>query len=274
MMSKIICFDARMAQASGIGVYIQGLVKSLSKQLPINLSLTLLRKKEASSLPGKWPSISVNAPIYSVAEQALVPWGFYRSGATLLHVPHYNLPMLTVSHSLVTVHDLIHLKFPEFLPSRLAYAYAQTLVRLVIAKTRAILTVSENTKKDLMEMLRIPETQITVTSLAATEDFHPLTPAEFEPVLNSLGLMQGYFLYVGNLKEFKNVQRLLQAYKALKQKHTDAPPLVFIGRTFIPVFDQELERNPDVQWLPHLDRRALPHLYAGALALVFPSFLE
>ena len=63
-------------------------------------------------------------PIYSLREQWVVPRSFRRSKAKLLHLPHYNVPIALASECVVTVHDLIHLKFPRYLKSKLARLYA------------------------------------------------------------------------------------------------------------------------------------------------------
>ncbi|OGR89159.1 MAG: hypothetical protein A2992_09850 [Elusimicrobia bacterium RIFCSPLOWO2_01_FULL_59_12] len=262
-----------MAQASGIGTYIRGLLGAFSACRPASLTLTLITGKD-DGVDGDWTRIPLSARFYSPSEQVAVPWAFRRSGAKLLHSPHYNLPVVLASRCVVTVHDLIHLKFPQFLPSRLAWIYAQSVFRQWIPRARAILTVSENTKKDLIETLGIPESKITVTPPGVPDGFHPLAPADYQPALESLKLPKGYFLYVGNLKEFKNVPRLLEAYRRLRQKKMYAPPMVFVGENFIPGFDRELENTPYVRWFPDLDRGALPAVYAGALALVFPSLYE
>jgi glycosyltransferase involved in cell wall biosynthesis len=268
-----ICFDARMAQASGIGTYIRGLLGELGKMQPPPYPFTVLAG-ESNGVPASWSKITVSSRFYSLGEQASVPWAFHRSGASLFHAPHYNLPVLIASRCVVTVHDAIHLKFPEFLPSRLASIYANAFFYQWVPRAQAILTVSEHTKKDLVDLLSIPESKITVTPPGVPDGFRLQAPSEVDSTLASLGLQRGYFLFVGNLKEFKNVPRLLEAYKHLKTKHPDAPPFIWVGRNFIPGFDRQLADTPDARWLSEIEQAALPAVYAGALALVFPSLYE
>jgi glycosyltransferase involved in cell wall biosynthesis len=269
MEDRRVCFDARMAFASGIGTYIRGLLPALAPRIP----LTLLHDP-LDNLPGPWEHLPVASRFYSPQEQWTVPRAFRRSRAGLLHVPHYNIPVAMASRCVVTVHDLIHLKFPEYLPSRLAWLYAQTFFHLFIPRTRAILTVSEHTKKDLIELLGIPASKITVGPPGVSPHFRAFADQDLQPLLQKLGLAKGYFLYVGNLKEFKNVPRLLDAYAELKTRHPDAPPFVFVGRNFIPGFDTRLRNAAGVTWLETLNHDALPGVYAGARALVFPSLYE
>ncbi len=275
MSNSKICFDARMAYASGIGTYIRGVLGEWARNPPqASFSLSLITSKKEPYEGGPWPTYPLSSKFYSVSEQFSIPGAYAKSGASLLHVPHYNLPAALASHCVVTVHDLIHLKFPEFLPSRLAWLYAQSFFRFWIPRARAILTVSQNTKRDLMELLKIPESKITVSPLGVPVGFRKQPLAMVWPQLKTLNLQEGYFLYVGNLKEFKNVPRLLEAYQLLRKKHPDTAPLVLVGRNFIPGFEQKMKETPGVRWLSEVDQKALPALYAGAYALVFPSLYE
>ena len=66
--------------------------------------------------------VTERSPNYSVREQISVPLALRRAGAELFHAPHYVLPPLTPCRSIVTIHDCIHLRFPQYhLPSRLAH---------------------------------------------------------------------------------------------------------------------------------------------------------
>src|SRR5262249_19123613 len=160
----------------------------------------------ADLLPhGSWSISKASSPIYTVREQMEIPVLMRQSGATLLHAPHYNLPLLAASCTIVTVHDLIHLKFPQFWPSKRARAYAHFFFHHVVPRARHILTVSENTKRDIVDMLSIAPDRITVTYPAVWHDrFNDRAPKTL-PGFEALKLPAGYLLYVGNLKEFKNV---------------------------------------------------------------------
>ena len=115
-----VVLDARMAWHSGIGRYVRGLGRELTRQDP-GLKLTLLVDPGASSEP--WSDLPVTlepypAEIYSLREQWLGSWICRRrawSGA-LFHFPHYNAPWLLPPRSVVTVHDLTHLELPEQFP--------------------------------------------------------------------------------------------------------------------------------------------------------------
>ena len=261
MPSPVIALDVRMARASGIGTYLQGLLPAL-RELQTDREEMVLQ------------FVDVKADIYSLREQVAVPNACRKLSARLLHSPHYNVPIVMTNRCIVTVHDLIHLKFPQFLPSSLAKAYADFFFKIIIPRCRAILTVSEHTKKDLIEILKISAEHITVACPGVPSQFHSQSADAVEEVLTSYGLQRGYFLFVGNLKEFINVRFLVKTYQVLRERLSDCPPLVIVGRNFIPGFDKQLESMPSVRWLKEVEPEILPCLYAGALGLVFPSLYE
>jgi len=218
--------------------------------------------------------VTAASRIYSAREQWEIPRAFGRTRARLLFVPHYNVPVSAVARSVVTIHDLIHLKFPQFLPSKGALLYANLFLRHVVPRARAILTVSEHSRRDLVETLGLPESRITVTPLGFAPQFRPRDPEEIAEALSRLGLAAGYLLYVGNLKEFKNVPLLVRAYRELRQKSDGLPPLVLVGRNSIAGFEEVIREAGGVRWLPEVRREDLPLVYGGAMALVFPSLYE
>ena len=273
MSRPVIALDVRMARASGIGTYLQGLLPALHELRTDREEIALIQSTKEMN-PCSARSATVTAGIYTLGEQVAIPNACRKLSARLLHSPHYNLPIVMASRCIVTVHDLIHLKFPQFLPSSLARAYARFFFKTIIPRTRAILTVSEHTKMDLMEMLDIPASHITVAYPGVPAQFHPQSTDSVDKTLKDFGLKRGYFLFVGNLKEFKNVQFLVKAYQALREKLSDCPSLVLVGRNFIPGFDKQLESMPSVRWLKEIEPNVLPSLYAGALGLVFPSLYE
>jgi glycosyltransferase involved in cell wall biosynthesis len=273
MTRRRVCIDARMMDASGIGTYLQGLIQALKNHERLSMDLSLLGNTD--TLPqGKWEMRKAVSPIYSIREQLEIPRVFRQTGSALLHSPHYNLPIFSASHAVVTVHDLIHLKFPQFWPSRLARAYASFFFRHVVPRARAILTVSENTKRDLMNMLSIPGERITVTYPGVWHKHYATIAPDIEAEFQKLGLPKDYLLFVGNLKEFKNVERLVEAYGRAKSSHRDLPILVLVGRNFIPGFTERLSTQRGIRWIGEVRRELLPCLYKKALLFLFPSLYE
>ncbi len=261
-----------MIDASGIGTYIRGLLSALDPQVK-GLSVTLLGNP--SKLPdGPWIRNQIETPIYSIREQFTVPAAFRRSGASLLHVPHYNVPMATLGKTMVTIHDLIHLIYPDQLPSRAARVYANLFFKTFIPRTAAIMTVSNHTKKDLITRLHLAEDRIHVAYPAVSNRFHAQSPADVQATKKRLGLPDDYLLYVGNIKRLKNIPRLLECYRHLKERDPNIPALVLVGKNFIPGFKESIASSSSIIWLGEVAHNELPRLYSGALLFVFPSLYE
>jgi glycosyltransferase involved in cell wall biosynthesis len=270
---KNICLDARMVRASGIGTYLRGLLAGIHQEAPTDMAFTLLGNPSFLS-PGPWAVKPVRSGIYSLREQLEIPLAVRGVKSALFHAPHYNVPLALASHSVVTVHDLIHLRFPQYLRSPVARAYAKFYFHHVVPRARKVLTVSENTRRDLIELIHLPPEQIVVTPLAASRDFRPLPQSQVRTVLDKHHWPAQYLLYVGNIKESKNVAFLLDGYRVLKEKRPDIPPLVLVGRGFISGFDQVVARTPGVRWMQECEPGLLPFLYAGAMLFIFPSLYE
>src|SRR5262245_11878088 len=89
----------------------------------------------------KFRPVPESSPGYSIREQITVPRDLRRERADLFHAPHYVLPALTPCKSVVTIHDCIHLKFPQYLPSRLGYTYARGSLWMSTNRSSSIMTV-------------------------------------------------------------------------------------------------------------------------------------
>ncbi len=273
MTSREVAIDLRMWNASGIGTYVREIVLSSPQTLSNDLQLIGIGHQE---LPPalRIPVIPCQASVYSFSEQWEIPAAFHKTKANVLHSPHYNVCLSLLNKTIVTVHDLIHLKYPQFLPSKAAWLYAKLFFEQLVPRTRAILTVSERSKTDLVEMLGIAPEKITVTPLAVSAEFVPASSSAQDAVRRHYGIEGAYLLYVGNIKEFKNVPMLVRAHAALRKKIPGFPELVVIGKNLISGYDHVLNASAGVRWIPYVERVDLPALYSGALGFTFPSLYE
>ena len=109
----------------GIGTYIRNLLGSWrgSTRTPSTCCSAgrgrprAIAASAGARTSGRWSS---TAPPYSVSEQIRIPIALRRERVDLFHAPHYVLPPLIHCRSVVTIHDCIHLMFPQYLPNRLA----------------------------------------------------------------------------------------------------------------------------------------------------------
>ncbi len=278
MMS--VGIDARMIRHTGIGTYVRGLLEAWKdkprEEMPVLFGDRDLCWKDAAG----FEAVRFNAPIYSLQEQVCYPFLLKKCG--LWHAPHYNVPLFKPSRTrlVVTVHDLIHWIFRKQFFSPLQAGYAQTFLKQAVRCSDHILTVSENTKRDLTEYFGADPGRITVTYEAVSPVFQPLKDPDFaSTVKQKYGLPGSYFLYVGSLKPHKNVLWLIRVFHRLKAERKIQASLVLVGRKDkrYPAGYEELAAFRDGEGLfhrPSVTDQDLTALYNGAIALIHPSLYE
>jgi len=174
----------------------------------------------------------------------------------------------------VVVHDVIPLYFPELLPRQ--YLYFRFVVPILLRRSRAIVTVSENTKKDVITFYRVEPDKVYVvpSGLDGSRYRAGIDPTT---VKCKYGL-EAYLLYVGTMLPHKNLQRLLQAFALISTKFPHK--LVIVGEKdprYYPTLEAEaksLGLEERVSFVDYVSVEELPALYAGAEALVLPSLYE
>ena len=227
-----IAIDARKLHDFGIGTYIRNLVTELAA-IDRTTDYVLFTRPDdvaAAAAGPNFRAVAEPSRPYSIAEQWRVPRAVARAGADLLHEPHYVLPPLTRSRTVVTIHDCIHLRFPEYLPGRAAYAYAHTMIRLAARKADRVLTVSDASKRDILHYTGVAPEKVVVihNGLDARFATDP-DPEAVERVRQRFQLDHPFVLYVGNIKPHKNLARLIAAFAAMRADGPDGLKLVVIG---------------------------------------------
>ena len=143
-----IAIDVRKLHDFGVGTYVRNLLRQLAR-LDHDTDL-------ASELGANFRVVPEAAGQYSFREQISVPIRLGHAAPNLFHAPHYVLPVLTPCRSIVTIHDCIHLIFPQYLPSRMSYAYARAMFATAVHRASRILTVSEASKNDILRFFDVP----------------------------------------------------------------------------------------------------------------------
>ncbi len=267
-----ITIDIRMLYSSGIGIYIQNVVLRLVR-LRSKDSFCLLGKKGEAPDWAKGPAVQwveCHSPIYSLGQQ----WELARKipkDTDLLWVPHYDIPVFYGGKMLVTVHDLFHLAMGEFVGGFHRHLYAKFMFGRAVRKASAISVISEFTKRELMRLTSAQPEKIQVIPLGVDLSFFELRGKK-ESGANP------YLLYVGNIKPHKNLKRLLEAFKLLKDKLPHDLVLVGQKEGFI-TGDREVQKIAEgfggrVRFTGKVSAEELKGYYAQAEALIFPSLYE
>lgn len=278
-----IAIDARKYRDFGIGTYIRNLIRELARIDTTTEYVLLCKPQDRDELavaPNFRPVIETALP-YSVAEQIRIPMALRRERIDLFHAPHYVLPLLINCRSVVTIHDTIHLMFPQYLPGRMAYTYARASLWIATHRSNRVLTVSETSKSDILRRFRIPADKVTVV-YNAIDDRLSREPSEeeFERVRARYQLRDPFALYVGNIKPHKNLERLIDAFDRLRrQPGFEALKLIIIGDEISKyqglrraVHEHKLHKH--VRFLGFVPVQTLSVLYRLAGVFVFPSLYE
>lgn len=206
----------------------------------------------------------------------------------VIHYPYFDpfflsLPIRKKLPTVITVHDLIPIKFPHHFPAGLKGAIYWQINKQILRKADAIIVDSESTKKDVINLVGIPEQLIHVVYLAAREEFRKFNNGIWETQLRQkYNLTDAFALYVGDVTWNKNLPRIIQA--SLKAKI----PLVLVGKSIAQEsFDRDHPWNQDLVkvkdllkryssvralgFIPDADLVALMNL---ATMLVMPSLYE
>ncbi|MDX1997789.1 MAG: glycosyltransferase family 1 protein [Thermoanaerobaculia bacterium] len=283
-MSPTIGIDCRKAQDFGIGTYIRGLVGGLANldgETHYRLLVSPEGREALGELPPNFELVVEGSRVYSLREQVMLPWRLSRLHLDLFHATHYVLPLYVPSRVVVTIHDIIHLLFPEFLPNRLAFHYARRMIRRSLERGDRIIAVSERTKTDLVEYFDVDGEKIEVVYNGVEERFREhLAEADRAALLRRLGVPDEYLLFVGNPKPHKNLDRVLAACaRARELAAGELPPLVCVGARETELvkvrrWAERLGLADRVHFLGFVAEGDLPALYQGATLLLYPTLYE
>ncbi len=206
--------------------------------------------------------------------------------ADLIHYTFFDPFFLTLwglaskAQYVVTVHDLIPLKFPEHFPVGLKGKAKWLLQKSALQNSAAIITDSICSKKDIAHFAGIKEDKIFVVPLAAG---HTLVSSKIVKVVTKeYNLPERYLLYVGDINWNKNVPGLIRAFASLDSKQTH---LVLVGKAFessketveykeIEDAIRESGKRDFIHMLGFVPSHHLPSIYRGATLYIQPSWYE
>jgi glycosyltransferase involved in cell wall biosynthesis len=196
-------------------------------------------------------------------KQTQLPRLYRQCNASGIFSPIPEAPIYRDCRYVVTVHDLIPLRFPKFSPLTL---YNRYYLPLVLQQAAQIIAVSETTANDIYNFLQIPLDKITVIPSGYDRaNFRPLDLPT-----------RSYFLYIGRYDPHKNLSRLIRAFARVPSDYQ----LWLVGQ-FDPRFTPRLQQQAEelgvssrIQFLNYVPYEELPILLNQALALVYPSLWE
>jgi len=281
-----IGFDAKRAlfNRSGLGNYSRSTVQLLSKYYPGN-NYYLFSANDSRELfqPSANQFIVETEPgLYSIFPSLWRSWGIHsqvkNQKLDIFHGLSNELPWSikkTGVKSVVTIHDLIFLRYPEYYPLIDRQIYLQKF-RHACRVADKIIATSEATKADIITFFGIDPQKIDVVYQTCNPVFRILlTNDKKELVRKKYNLPDNYILYLGTIEKRKNALTLVKAY--LDQKIDT--PLVIAGKptaylTEIKVFLKQNPAGDKVIFRHDIESVDLPALYQSASVFVYPSVFE
>lgn len=277
-----IGIDARLNayREGGIAEYTRRLIEALAA-LDHSSDYRVLHHVKATSNLISTPNfhrVNLFTPCHHRLERLALSVEIARLRLELLHSPDFIPPYYGARHTVITVHDLNFIHYPQFQTANSLRYYAGN-IRSAVRQADHILADSQATKDDLGNLLGVAAEKITVHPLGVDPAFRPMAADIVAATLQRLGLPSTYLLFVGTFEPRKNLPGLLEAYCQLRTRLIDAPPLLIVGRRGWldePVFQKitELKLEQQIRLLENVAAVDMPAVYNGAAVLVLPSFYE
>ena len=258
----------------GIGRYTKELMGALREA---GTGLTVLQAGRTSTDAVSLPGARLLPGLLTVG-QVQIAWNAWRRRLALVHDPTGSMPLfVTGARRVATIHDVIPYIYPETC-TKLDWLIYRFWLPLAVRRLDAILTDSQQSKKDIVTHLSVKKEKVFVIPCAANDRYRPLDKNDIQAALARYEINEPYILYVGSLEARKNLPRLLQAYAQLRQR-LQKWKLVIVGARkwkFSPIFEtiQRLDLGSDIHFTGYIEEQDLPALYNGADLFVFPSLYE
>jgi glycosyltransferase involved in cell wall biosynthesis len=280
---------ALMAPLTGIGQYTRHLVLGLQREPGIDLRL-YYAMHFVRNLPAAPPravgalrglvrrNIPGSYPVTRAIQQVIFSHGSRAGSFDLYHEPNF-LAFRFPGPSVITVHDLSWIRYPETHPAervRAMHRYFEPGLR----RASLVITDSHFVRNEVIQEFGVPAERIVTVPLGLDPAFRPQSTSETDAVLSRIGLDHGsYFLSVGTLEPRKNMETTVAAYGALPPSLRERHPLVIAGLRGWRTSAMEKALEPlvasgHVRMLGYLERDELAAITAGALAMVYPSIYE
>ncbi len=292
--SMKIGIDARFfgPESKGLGRYTKKLIEELEKIDEENEYIIFLTKDNYDLYIPKnsnFRKVLADYKWYSWKEQLFMPFKLKREKFDFVHFPHFNVPFLYRDKFVVTIHDLILLKFPTHENStrskfmyKIKFLMYKRVIHHALNKSLKIISVSEFTKKDILRHYwNISPKKISITHEAGHKAHLTTVPEKIQKeILRKSKINFPYMLYVGNAYPHKNLNKLVESFKIWQKKYSQSQDmeLVLVGRD--DYFYRKLrkfvnEKNIDnVKILHTVKDDFLQILYRNAHLFVFPSLYE
>ncbi len=273
-------FDARLPayHQGGISTWIREVTRALAARECAHHLTIFESRKVRTPFAGRHGRARLWTPCHHRLEALTLGAELLPHRLDLLHSPDFIPPLFGARRHVITICDLNFLHFPEFL-TRASRRHYNGQIRRAARQAHHIVTISQASERDIVELLDVPPERITVQHPGIADEFRPPPADTLAATRRQLDLPDAFFLFVGTFEPRKNIAGLLEAWRRLQAQLPDAPPVVLAGRRGW-LFDDTMQRIQEMQlenyilWREDVPQRLMPALFNLATALVLPSHYE
>jgi glycosyltransferase involved in cell wall biosynthesis len=282
-----IDYTAAVRQGAGIGRYTRELVRALAKLDRGHDYVLFAAAGGQRPVDAGWPT-SFQTRSVPLSDRALailwhrlqLPlWVELVTGPVdIFHSPDFVLPPVRRAKTLLTVHDLSFIRYPQCADANLR-AYLNRVVPRSVHRADLVLADSQNTKDDLVELLDVRHDRIEVIYPGVEERFRPIEDqVVLDEARKQYDLPARFIFGLGTLQPRKNFTRLIEAYSLLVTRYPSLHLVIAGGKGWLyeEIFAtvERLDLEEEVVFPGFVADEDLPALYNLAELFVFPSLYE
>ena len=274
-----IAIEARYLSGNraGVGRYIYNLLTFFKNQNDIQFVLYFDTEKDIPEI-AQYFDIKILKANKLIWKHVNFPLEQKRNQYDLLFVPSYSAPVFPGCKSVVTIHDLVPVKFPEWSTKSQSLRFSW-IVKHSARLAESIITVSEASKNDIVQLTGVDPAKVNVTYLGVDPLFRPLAKHEKENFTDEKSISDQYILYVGSIHPRRNLLRLIEAFKICKEKYDIPHRLKLTGMIFGKDADlvKLIEENgleDTIDFLGFVSDEELLGFYNCADVFIYPSLYE
>lgn len=259
---------------TGVQYYTQNLFNEQTKLCPEKFDIRIINAQDV-----KFPFHNFNKIQRIIYENFFLKNYLNSNKFDLFHSPNYVLPLFLNTPSVLTIHDLITLDFPELCQTESAL-YFKLWLPLSIKKAVKIIAVSNKVKSDIIRHFNVNEEKIEVVYHGVNPIFKKVeNESIIDKVKNKYSLPDKFILFVGNIEPKKNLERLIKAFELVKRTTDITHKLVIVGKKgwkYNTVYDtiSSLKLTNEIIFTDYVSETDLAVLYSLSDLFVFPSLYE
>ncbi len=285
----LIGIDASRANKpvkTGVEWYSFSLIEALKKLTANDAHQWVLYTREPLTgdlavLPENWYEVRAAWPPKYLWTQARMSWEMMRRPADVLFAPAHVLPPIRPEKSVVTIHDVGFRRMPH-LYKTIQKAYHEFTTKDIVRTGARIITVSEFTARELVELYGADPANIAITHLGIDHGtYHPMDEQAIEAVIMRYKIPKPYFLTIGRMEEKKNIVSIIKAFDAMKTQRGVGDPTHLVlagpkgfGYEKIKAAIQASPNRAQILELGYVPEADVPALFAGARGYVHAAWYE